>query len=59
MRMPSLKHGMRGSVTRSTAVPIAHRSPITVRTGSIPSIVRLSPNVPGPSSSPTCSDHHR
>jgi hypothetical protein len=57
IRMPSLKHGMRGSVARRTTSPIRHRSPTTAAAGSMPSIVRFSPNVPGPTGVSSCSAH--
>ena len=46
--IPSLKQGSRGWVTTSSAVPTRKRSPTLTSPSSRPSVVRFSPNVPGP-----------
>ena len=51
-RSPSLKHGTRGCVIWSSALPMRSRSPIATSLSSSPSLVRFSPNWPKASSMP-------
>ncbi len=52
IRSASLAHGSRGWQTSSSTAPIRQRSPTTAPLTSRPSVVRFSPNAPGPELAP-------